>query len=247
MKDREKEIYEFIYSYFPNETTGKGRWPEIYSVMKFLYNKHQQIKSVEKNESPDFIVTFKSGEKIGIEITQIWKDNKKDNKEIGSMTRVFIKAEEIFKSKYPTQKIHVRFICRNNRIRFKKGQLDKIAEEIADYVNDYINNIDHQLPEYIRITNVKPHSCVSFTQTMCWFPEDIAKIVIEEKIKSKEKKLLQYNEKQTDIHEFWLIMTIRYDPTSYYIDDCKLDSPINSDFHKVFLYRDLDEKTIVLK
>ena len=45
MKDREKEIHEFIYSYFPNETTGKGRWSEIYSVMKFLYNKHQQIKS----------------------------------------------------------------------------------------------------------------------------------------------------------------------------------------------------------
>lgn len=246
MKDREKEIHEFIYSYFPNETTGKERWSEIYSVMKFLYNKHQQIKSVEKNESPDFIVTFKSGEKIGIEHTMIKNDNIVLGK-IESTNALLEKATRLFRKKYPEDNVLVNISFSDNYVLFKKEESDIYATEIADYVYNYYSKRQCNKPDYIKNLRISPHSCVSFHNQTCWFVENLSRDIIQKRLYKKEEKLPNYKKHNPDINYYWLVMVLAPTPTSYDIEYFDLEGQMQSDFDKIFLYRSFDNKVVCVK
>jgi len=245
--DREREIHEFIYTYFPKEDTDSKRWTEIYAVMKFLYDKRQEIESIEKCESPDFIATFKSKEKIGIELTEIKNKDTKRVKEIESTKQLLTKAEEIFSKKYPEQRILVNFSLCNNRINFNKAKSDNYAKEIVEYVYAKINNNEYIKLEYINDLSIYPHSRISFNSRECWSVEDVNKNVIQENIKKKESKLPNYKQRNTDIDKFWLLMTINKSSTSYDIDNLIGNYPLQSDFDMIFLYCSFNEKIIYLK
>lgn len=245
-RDREKEIYEFIHSYFPNETRKKGRWSEIYSVMKFLYNEHPKIKSVEKTESPDFVISFKSGEKIGIEHTMIKKDNI-ESKKIESTNALIEKAERLFEKKYPEVKLLVNISFLDNYVSFQKIETDVLAAEISDFVYNYYTNRQCNRPDYIKNIRISPHSCVSFYNQTCWYVENLNREIFQKKLDKKEIKLQNYKKYNSGINYYWLVMVISSTPTSYDIEYFNLEGQIQSDFDKIFLYHTFYNKVICVK
>lgn len=220
---------------------------EACQIGKFLCSLGDDTPILQKGESPDFLVTFPNGLKVGIEHTRILTEHAEM---IGLLRSLIDKAEKIFVAKYPQEsRVFANISFRNDHLQFTKTDGLKFATIIADYVYYMLNNIVCELPDFLSRVNVnRLHDRVGFV-----LMEDKGKHIslpkdkLQESVSKKEGKLANYNHDQT-ISEHWLVVVIgSLSSASYELDD-NIDYRVNSSsFDKIFLFCDFDAKIIQVK
>ena len=220
---------------------------EACQIAKFLCQLGDDNPKLQKNESPDFIVTFSNGLKIGLEHMRILTEF---GKSINSLKSLIQKAENEFREKYTQEnKVFAGIAFHNDYFAFTKTEQPKYAGEIADYVYYVLNNIESQRPNYLKKVRVdRFHDRIGFVYDYDeWKHIALTRKILQKSILSKESKLSKYNGCDQDIDEYWLVVVIGALSSASYELDSQVDYRMDSSFDRVFLFCDFDANIISIK
>ena len=239
-------LYNLIDPYFSelltDQTKNQQKILELRHLGKFLIFFNGKYKINEITERPDFIIT--DGIKhIGLE-HQIIVDFDAKARE-GFFQNIFNQAEKKLKtdSDLPDFLANCYVMPYAN---FKINQKEELIETIRKVVKEYIlSDTLIENPIIDRILKM-PHSQKSINVNLgAWWTKDITKKLIEDAIKNKQEKLLNYQKK--GIEEQWLLIVIGNTGDSSYNMDKNLKAEINTDFSKVFILEDFRNNLYQLK
>lgn len=257
-KIKNQKIADIYYLYSSSKTNKKEKI-EFVHLIKLLIELNIDFKDIKKHESPDFIIELNDS-KIGIELTQI--KNKEYSKEIGYLNNIVSSAEKYFLEHYSDFEYQrtkhlglTKFraaISFNKHISLEQKDKKRNATELATLIynlakNDIsdINNIG-----FTKSIDIKGESKkIKFIHS-----PDIDNIeylsieTINEVVSKKEKKITEYKTKK-QCNQFWILLIAgQPNQSSFEIDEFEVNNyKLSSEFDKVFLLDDFNEKVFVLK
>lgn len=215
---------------------------ELCHLGKFLIFFDGKYQINEVTERPDFIIT--DGIKlIGLEHQIIVEFDAKARE--GFFQNIFDQAEEKLKtdSDLPNFLANCYVMPYAN---FKINQKEELIETVRKVVKEYILNDNLIENPIIERISKMPHSQKSVNVNLgAWWTKDITKKLVEEAIKNKQEKLLNYQ--QEGIDEQWLLIVIGNTGDSSYDMDKNLKADLNTDFSKVFILEDFRNNLYQLK
>ena len=226
----------------PEKEKNSQKILELCHVGKFLMFFNNKIKIDKLYEKPDFILNGEFGE-IGLE-HQILIDNKPKERE-GFFENIFSAAESELKkdSELPNFLVSCYLIP---YVNFKINEKDNIIKIIVRVVKEYILTkklIENPIIENISMTD---HSEKSLNVNLGgWWVKDVTEELIIKAVRKKEKKLSSYRENSGKTQ--WLIIVIGSTGESSYNLYNPFEMNLETEFNKVFILEDFNNKLYELK
>lgn len=216
---------------------------EVCHVGKFLMFFNNKIQIDQLFEQPDFILVNESRVKIGLE-HQLIIDPKSKERE-GFFENIFSKAELEIQS----EKDMPNFLA-NCYIKpytnFKLQEKKKLVEIIKAVIKEYVLNENFiENPIIDRISKM-PHSHKNITANLGgWWYKNVNSELILNGIKKKEKKINEYRKNSVD--EQWLLLVLGTTGESSFEMDKSLNLNPKTDFNKVYILEDFNNKLYEIK
>jgi hypothetical protein len=224
---------------------------ESYPIGDFLNLFNKKVRRLQKSESPDFLVEFEDGLKVGIEHSMIVSDS---TRQIASLKKLVKEAESVFRSKYPEEKeVWAEIVFKKNSFSYKKSNVPKLSEDIADYIFCILNNQGCEKPEFLQSPIYKwavhrccDYVCFSFGEGG-YIVNPLTPEVLERSIRKKEKKLSMYRSNNKNLSEIWLALFLTGSGSDGLSIREEIDYSIDSTFNKVFVTDTLRNKIVNVK
>jgi len=233
----------------------KKKITERYQLNKFLSNPELNLRvvSIIENETPDFIVNA-SDRKISIELTRLINPNLKEIEVYRD--KIVKNAEKIFLEKY-SEDLYVLVNCENIKLNRGKEIERKYAFDLFNIIEKlYLANMNFEFDITLKdgktlnhfINRLQITNRLGFSNWQHFGAHVVGKIDINwlsEKIITKEKNIKKYKEL---FDENWLLLISNFGTKSSAHRYDYLDfKEINTEFDKVFVYKYMQNETIVIK
>lgn len=213
---------------------------ETCHVAKLLSQLPGNIRILEKQERPDFIIEYNTV-RIGLE-HEILVDPEKKKKE-GSVKNAINIVERKFREKFPKERKLISLFI-NPNIIIRKVNRDNIVDHIFDVVDIYFNESNLIENDYINDISIMKHSRMDIIPNLGgWWQNDLKEEDILDAIHKKEDKLNSYKtNSQTDIQ--WLLIVIgSLGDSSFEIENSKdYGFKIQTKYNRIFLMEDFKAK-----
>lgn len=226
---------------FISDNLSQKKSIELCQVGKFITLLNKPSHIIKYSDSPDFIISY-NGEEIGLEHERIL--NKDEVKKTKSISKLFDDAAEVFKLNYPDQKVLANCWLNTETFNFKKNESDKLKNEISEYVYSVlINDTSFDKPKYIDSIRLMKHTNVSFSYNPGgYIVKNLDKVTLENAISKKEPLVNKYKS-NSSLKKQWLLIVIgSISPDSYEFQENQFQLDIKTNFDKVFLMEDFNEK-----
>lgn len=219
---------------------------ELCQVGKFVYKLNSDISIVDKPQPPysDFIIR-NGTELIGLEHTRIFTPDAKRYLKILTLIEY---SQNIYKEKYPRDKVHAIISINKEEFDYKISEKFKLAYLIVNLVHDKKSGLQPVLPSFITEIKTTIHSGISFS-----YKENdtnsiyLTKDRLIQEIRKKERKIEGYKKSQLIMSEYWLILFIdSVSSVSYQLDENE-NYEADSKFNRVYLMTDFDASIIRVK
>lgn len=250
----EHQKYSEKMNHLKSQTSETKPFGECAILGSFLadINPEIQYNSIEKTESPDFVMK-KSNKKIGIEL--VGDVNEENAGKIEECKKIIKNIEEELEKQKNTKYLEIYFYINKESLEnipenMKMKEKKKIEESAISYINsirqdDYKSCHPSELPFLIEVDNsLKLEKDIFHPRPYTYGKEDCdLNAKIYDLIKKKDEKIKNY----TPCDEQWLIIHCNTDAKSGFILCNKVQKTPDSKFNKVFLYDFLHSKIEVLK
>jgi hypothetical protein len=226
----------------PEKGKNKQKILELCHVGKFLMFFNNKIQIDELTEKPDFILKGEFG-KIGLE-HQILVDHKSKERE-GFFENIFSMAEKELNS----DKNLPNFLITCYPIpyvNFKINEKEELVKTIVRIVKEYIISeklIENRIIERIMMTD---HSQKSLNVNLgAWWVKDVTEELILSAVRKKESKLASYRKNSGE--KQWLLIVIGSNGESSYNLDNPFEMNLKTEFEKVYILEDFNNRLFELK
>jgi hypothetical protein len=226
----------------PEKEKNQQKILELCHVGKFLMFFNNKIEIDELSEKPDFILKGKFG-KIGLE-HQILVDSKSKERE-GFFENIFAMAEK----ELNLDKDLPNFLITCYPIpyvNFKINEKVSLVRTIVKVVKEFILSeklIENTIIDRIIMTD---HSQKSLNVNLgAWWVKDVTQELILSAIRKKESKLASY--RKNSGKNQWLIIVIGSNGESSYNLYNPFEMNLKTEFEKVFILEDFNNKLFELK
>ena len=213
--------------------------------------------NIDPNTHPDFVIATEKNNKLGIEVTKLYNENtnKKDSatQRKGLIDTIIRSAKSNYENNLGKPiAVSVHF---QPYLDIKKPEIDDIAKDIVDLITSnytdacsrpvrFNSNNPHEnvLPKgvsYIQFFSGENYKAISFTSPDGGYLPDLDFDTIKEAVDSKEDKITSYLK---NCDEIWLLLSIDGFEISNNFDDIDkniLHQTITTDFHKIFIVRQI--------
>ena len=235
-------IDSHLKNLLPEKEKNSQKILELCHAGKFLMFFDNKIKIDKLYEKPDFILNGKYG-KIGLE-HQILIDNKPKERE-GFFENIFSIAETELKKNSTLPNFLV--TCYPiPYVNFKINEKEKIVKIIVRVVKEYIHTeklIENPIIERISMTD---HSEKSLNVNLgAWWVKDVTEELILKAVRKKELKISTYKENSGETQ--WLLIVIGSTGESSYNLYNPFEMKIQTEFDKVFILEDFNNRLFELK
>ncbi|UAY52731.1 hypothetical protein [Ferruginibacter albus] len=202
-----KELINPFYDSLKNKNTKESnkKLLELIDLGKFLYFLNQDIRVVECEEQPDFIIECKS-ESIGVELTGIYDDTVVA--EIKTIRKIFKKCEQTIAKRSSTLKGLFNVIIIPDKIREKlTTKREQLINSICECILAMANNKHIPKPDFIEDILWNQHSTLELTLWENYWLADLSTDTLLQTIMKKEEKITVYKATK-NINKCWLLIVI---------------------------------------
>lgn len=181
-------------------------------------------ESIMESESPDFIFTYE-GKRIGAEVVEYHRNPKETE-----ARKAYQKSIDNYKGK--RGKLTSVIVFDENITTFNRKQSEKqLSEEIDNLLID--EYYDAQLIQSADEWDFDSDSELPVSVCSIGVCHDVNPEILEQTIRNKEKKLIDYKEMHKDIDEFWLIVYVNMHEYDYFK---KMEPPmISTSYNRIYL------------
>jgi hypothetical protein len=226
----------------PEKEKNQQKILELCHVGKFLMFFNNKIQIDKLSEKPDFILKGEFG-KIGLE-HQILVNSKSKERE-GFFENIFSMAEKELDSDKDLPNFLI--TCYPiPYVNFKISEKQNLIKTIVQVVKEFISSeklIENPIIEKISMTD---HSQKSLNVNLgAWWVKDVTEELILSAVRKKESKLTSYRKNSGEIQ--WLIIVIGSNGESPYNLDNRFKMNLKTEFEKVYILEDFNNRLFELK
>lgn len=237
------ELIDFHLEFLlQNKSKNRQKILEVCHIGKFLMLFGNNLIIDQLSEKPDFILSD-GNERIGLE-HQIIIDKETKEKE-GFFENLFTLAENELNSDPEVPNFLANCFLHSNQ-NYKLNQKSQMISLIKTVVKEYILNdvlLENPIIERIsKMPNSRKHISPNFGG---WWQRKLTKKLIEDSIVKKEQKITTY--KSCGIDKLWLLIVIGSLGESSFEVAENLEINISTEFDKIFILEDFNNKLYELK
>lgn len=245
-KNEKIELGKIINPILEKYDLEKKELLEVCQIGKFVYKIDTDIQIVDKPKppAPDFIIKYPA-KLIGLEHTRILT---KDASRYLKIVSLLDYAKKNYGTKYPDANVLATISIKNDKLDYKKNEIEGLAKEIAELVYTHQSNGNIVLPDFITEIRTTRHSQITFNyKEKNWESKYLTRDRLKEAIQKKEQKIKEYKKSKLDLSEIWLVLLIgSLNSVSYRLNE-KEDYKMSSEFDRVYLKTDYDDDIIRIK
>jgi polyhydroxyalkanoate synthesis regulator phasin len=215
---------------------------ELCQIGKLLATYFNDFEITRVTEKPDFIIS-NGQEHYGLE-HELILDTKAKSQE-GFYENICKKVEASLENDPSVPNVLVNLYLKDN-LCFKINDKNSLIEKLTELVKQFVLTGELEANEIVSHANKMKHSQKSVNANFgAYWQKTITKDLILEYVSKKENKISTYRQK-TDLRQ-WLVLVIGGVGQSSFEVNELLNFDITSDFDKIFLYEDFDNKLYELK